>query len=62
MATDRPPMMVKAIGPQKALRESGIIARIAASAVKATGRARRMVENTIAFRRARPRSRTSVSI
>src|SRR5271168_5130684 len=45
VATDRPPMMVKAIGPQKALCESGIIARIAASAVSATGRARRMVEN-----------------
>ena len=55
-------MMVKAIGPQNALSLSGIIARIAASAVSATGRARRMVENTIASRRVRPRSLTSASI
>ena len=38
------------------------MARIAASAVSATGRARRIVENTIASRRVSPRSRTSVSI
>jgi len=36
-ATNKPPMMVIAIGPQNAERDSGIIARIAASAVSTTG-------------------------
>ncbi len=55
------PYAVMAIGPQKADRDSGIIARIAASAVRTTGRARRTVASTIASRRVRPCS-TSVSI
>ena len=54
MATNSPPMMVKAIGPQKAEDESGIMARIAASAVSTTGRARRTVASTIASRRVEP--------
>ena len=41
-------MMVIAIGPQKMLRASGIMPRIAASAVSTTGRARRTVASRIA--------------
>ena len=41
-------MMVTAIGPQKAERDRGIMAKIAASAVRMTGRARRTVASTIA--------------
>jgi len=52
---------VIAIGPQKADRDSGIIARMAARAVNTTGRARRTVASTIASRRLIPR-RTSDSI
>ena len=47
-------MMVIAIGPQNAERDSGIIARIAASAVSTTGRARRTVASTMASLRVRP--------
>src|SRR5271170_3165788 len=45
-------MIVIAIGPQKMLPANGIIPRMAASAVSATGRARRMVASTTA--RCRP--------
>ena len=41
-------MMVMAIGPQKMLLASGIMPRMAASAVSATGRARRKVASTMA--------------
>src|SRR5258708_22162472 len=41
-------MMVVAIRPQNAERDSGIIARIAGSAVSTTGRARRTVASTMA--------------
>src|SRR5207302_1302929 len=54
VATNNPPMMVIAIGPQKAERDSGIMARIAASAVSTTGRARRTVASTMASRLVRP--------
>jgi hypothetical protein len=48
VATISPPMMATAIGPQKTLRVSGIIARMAAAAVSMIGRKRRTVEPTIA--------------
>ena len=48
VATRRPPIIVIAIGPQNTLRDSGIIARMAASAVSTTGRERRMVDSMIA--------------
>ena len=48
MATNSPPMMATAIGPKKALRESGIMARMAAAAVRMIGRKRRTVEPTMA--------------
>ncbi len=38
VATIKPPMMAIAIGPQKTLLESGIIASTAAAAVKMIGR------------------------
>jgi hypothetical protein len=41
-------MMVIAIGPQKMLRASGIMPRMAASAVSTTGRARRTVASIMA--------------
>jgi hypothetical protein len=47
-------MMVTAIGPQKAERDRGIMAKIAASAVRMTGRARRTVASTIASPRVDP--------
>ena len=47
-------MMVIAIGAQKGERDKGIMARIAASAVRTTGRARRTVASTIASRRVDP--------
>src|ERR1700742_4805259 len=47
-------MMVIAIGPQNAERDNGIMARIAASAVSTTGRARRTVASTMASRRRAP--------
>ncbi len=43
VATNNPPMMVMAIGPQNTLPASGIMPRMAASAVSTTGRARRTV-------------------
>ena len=46
VATERPPMIAIAIGPQKTLRVSGIIAKIAVAAVKITGRAR-LTEDSI---------------
>jgi len=39
VATDSPPMMATASGPQNTLRVSGIMARIAVAAVNTTGRA-----------------------
>ena len=48
VATNRPPMMVMAIGPQKMLPASGIMPRMAARAVRTTGRARRTVAPMIA--------------
>ena len=47
-------MMVIAMGPQKAERDNGIIARIAANAVRMTGRARLTVASTIASPRVSP--------
>src|SRR5438094_336750 len=47
--------------PQKAERDSGIMVRIAASAVSTTGRARRTVASTMASLRVRPWE-TSASI
>jgi hypothetical protein len=47
-------MMVIAIGPQKALRASGIMPRIAAAAVSTTGRARRTVASMMARYRSWP--------
>ena len=41
-------MIATAIGPQKLLRVSGIIARIAAAAVSMIGRNRRTVDSMIA--------------
>ena len=38
-------MMVTAIGPQKAERDSGIIARMAARAVSTTGQGRRRLDD-----------------
>ena len=61
VATNKPPMMVIAIGSDNAERDSGIMARIAASAVNTTGRARRTVASTIASLRVSPCD-TSVSI
>jgi hypothetical protein len=43
VATNRPPIIVMAIGPQKMLRASGIMPKMAARAVSTTGRARRTV-------------------
>ncbi len=48
VATDRPPMIAIAIGPQKTLRVNGIIAKIAVAAVKMTGRARRTEDSITA--------------
>src|SRR5438874_2576095 len=48
VATNRPPMMVMAMGPQKMLPASGIMPRMAARAVRTTGRARRTVAPMIA--------------
>src|SRR5262245_44675820 len=48
VATVSPPMMATAIGPQKLLRVSGIIARIAAAAVSRIGRKRRTVDSITA--------------
>src|SRR5438876_9034362 len=61
VATTRPPMIDMAIGPQKTLRVSGIMASTAAAAVSTTGRERRTVASTIALQGAAPRA-TSWSI
>src|SRR5439155_22059723 len=49
VATDSPPMMAIAIGPQNTLRVSGIVARIAVAAVGTTGRARLTADPNTAF-------------
>ena len=54
-------MMVTAMDPQNPERDSGIMAKMAASAVSTTGRARRTVESMIAARRVLPAA-TSCSI
>ena len=51
-------MIATAIGPKNALRDSGIIARIAASAVSTIGRKRRTVASTIACHGSRPSPRS----
>ena len=48
VATISPPMIATAIGPQKTLRDSGIIASTAAAAVRTIGRQRRTAASTIA--------------
>jgi hypothetical protein len=48
VATTKPPIIATAIGPQKTLRVSGIIAKIAAAAVSTIGLARRTALSTIA--------------
>ena len=48
VATIRPPMIATAIGPKNTLRDSGIIASTAASAVSTIGRKRRTVASMIA--------------
>ena len=48
VATLSPPMMTTAMGPQKMLRVSGIIARMAVAAVRITGRARRTADSITA--------------
>src|SRR5207244_8699994 len=55
VATTKPPMIEIAIGPQKTLRVSGIIASTAAAAVSTTGRKRRTVASTMAVQGATPR-------
>ena len=47
-------MMATAIGPQKMLRDSGIIASTAAAAVSAIGRSRWVAASTIASQVERP--------
>src|SRR5437764_628371 len=54
VATSSPPMMVTAIDPQNPERVSGIMARMAASEVSTTGRARRTVESMMAAREVGP--------
>jgi single stranded DNA-binding protein len=53
-----PPMMATAIGPKKALRESGIIASTAAAAVSTMGRKRRTADSTIASQAGTPLARS----
>ena len=48
VATINPPMIATAIGPKNTLRDSGIIASTAASAVNTIGRKRRTVASIIA--------------
>src|SRR5207244_8762344 len=55
VATTRPPMIEIAIGPQKTLCVSGIMASTAAAAVSTTGRERRTVASTMAVHGAMPR-------
>ena len=49
VATVKPPMIATAIGPKKALRVRGIIARIAAAAVSMMGRKRMTAESMTAL-------------
>ena len=51
-------MIAHAIGPQNVERVSGIIARIAASAVSEIGRRRRTADSTIASHSEQPRARS----
>jgi hypothetical protein len=51
-------MIARAMGPQNTDRVRGIIARMAASAVRTTGRARRTVLSTMASQGARPAARS----
>src|SRR5690349_21571739 len=48
VATISPPMIATAIGPKNTLRDNGIIAKTAASAVNTIGRNRRTVASIIA--------------
>src|SRR5690606_17198108 len=61
VAMIRPPMMATAMGPQKALRDSGIIASTAVAAVSMMGRARPTAASTMAVQTGSP-SRTCCSI
>ena len=54
VATVSPPMMAIAWGPKKSLRDSGIMARMAAAAVNRMGRKRRTVDSTMADQVSRP--------
>jgi hypothetical protein len=54
VATINPPMMATAIGPQKTLRESGIMAKTAAAAVNTMGRKRLTADSTIASQAGTP--------
>ena len=54
VATMSPPMMATAIGPQKTLRDKGIIARTAAAAVSTIGRSLRTADSTMAFQASTP--------
>ena len=54
VATIRPPIMATAIGPQKMLRDSGIMASTAAAAVNTMGRRRWVAASTIASQVDRP--------
>src|SRR5690606_27125486 len=54
VANSGPPMMATAIGPKNTLRDSGIIASMAASAVSTMGRKRRTVASTMACQRVWP--------
>ena len=56
VAATRPPMTANAIGPQKIERDSGIIARPAAAAVRVMGRMRRTVDSTMASHSDSPRA------
>jgi hypothetical protein len=59
VATNRPPIIVIAIGPQKMLPASGIMPRMAAIAVSNTGRVRR--HHVEFFDNTRQRTRPSVA-
>ena len=51
-------MMATAMGPQKTLRDSGIMASTAAAAVRTMGRKRRTADSTIASQAGTPRARS----
>ena len=54
VATINPPMMATAIGPQKTLLESGIMANTAAAAVKTIGLKRLTADSTMASQAGTP--------